>query len=234
MEFNFHFPEGFQWGVATDSYQIEGAVKEDGRGESIWDRFDAVPGNILDGNDGHIACDHYHRWKEDVQLMKHLGLKAYRFSIAWPRIYPDGVGKANEKGLQFYSDLVDELLANGIEPYITLYHWDLPQALQDRGGWVNRESAQWYCDYCKTIFERLGDRVRHWITLNEPWVVRFEGYAFGRFAPGLRDFSSALSAVHNILRGHGMAVRLFREMDVYHRKWRQLPGCAESERRSAG
>ena len=208
------FPENFKWGVSTASYQIEGGAREGGRGETIWDRFSDVPGNIEDGCTGEIACDHYHRWREDVQLMKQMGIQVYRFSIAWSRVYPEGCGAVNEEGLKFYSDLVDELLANGIEPCITLYHWDLPQALQDRGGWANRDSAQWFADYCRTVFERLGGRVKMWITLNEPWVSCFEGLAYGHFAPGHRDFSEALLAVHNELRGHGMAVRIFREMKL--------------------
>lgn len=214
MEFNFRFPEGFQWGVSTAAFQIEGAVKEDGRGESIWDRFCLTPGMIMDGSTGEVTCDHYHRWREDVQLMKELGIRTYRFSIAWPRIYPSGTGAINQKGIQFYSDLIDELIANGIEPAVTLFHWDLPQALQDRGGWANRDSADWFAQYARTIFEKFGDRVHKWMTLNEPWVACFEGYYYGHFAPGYRDFSLAIQSVHNMLRGHGLAVRAFREMGL--------------------
>ncbi len=214
MEMNYHFPDGFKWGVATASYQIEGAVREDGRGESIWDRFGSIPGNVREGATGEIACDHYHRWKEDIQLMKRMGIRNYRFSIAWARILPEGYGAVNPKGIQFYSDLVDELLKNGIEPAVTLYHWDLPQALQNQGGWTNRKCAEWFASFCEIVFKTLGDRVRLWITLNEPWVAGFGGYYYGQFAPGYRDFSAALEAVHNMLRGHGLAVRLFREMQL--------------------
>lgn len=214
MEFDYHFPEGFQWGVATASYQLEGGVREGGRGESIWDRFCSIPGNIREGANGDIACDHYHRWREDVQLMKRMGIKVYRFSVAWARIMPQGCGEVNQEGLKFYSDLVDELLANGIEPAITLYHWDLPQALQDQGGWTNRQCAQWFADFSRVVFEALADRVHMWITLNEPWVAGFGGYYYGQFAPGHCDFSAALEAVHNMLRGHGMVVRKFREMQL--------------------
>jgi beta-glucosidase len=211
---NCVFPEGFKWGVATASYQIEGAVHEDGRGDSIWDRFSHIPGNIPNNDNGDVACDHYHRYKEDVQILKKLKVASYRFSIAWPRIFPDGYGKVNPKGIRFYSDLVDELLANGIEPVVTLYHWDLPQRLQEEGGWVNRKTAEHFADYCRVMFEALGDRVKNWITINEPWVCAFCGHYTGDFAPGLRDFSAALEAAHNMLRGHGMVVRMFREMGL--------------------
>ncbi len=209
---NYLFPKEFVWGVATASYQIEGGVNEGGRGESIWDRFSHIPGNTRFNANGDIACDHYHRWREDVAIMRELGLKSYRFSIAWPRVFPNGYGEVNEEGVAFYSELVDALLANGIEPCVTLYHWDLPQALQDEGGWTNRNTAGHYAAYCKLMFERLGGRVKRWVTLNEPWVVAFGGYFYGDFAPGVRDFSSALQAAHTQLLGHGMAVQLFREM----------------------
>jgi beta-glucosidase len=205
------FPKGFVWGAATAAYQIEGAVSEDGRGESIWDRFCRTPGNILGAATGEVACDHYHRWREDVALMKRIGLKAYRFSIAWPRVFPEGRGAVNPKGLEFYSNLVDALLENGIEPYVTLYHWDLPQALQDRGGWTNRDTARRFEEYAVCVFEALGGRVRHFITLNEPWVCAFPGHFEGSFAPGLRDFSAALAAAHHLLMAHGLAVKRFRE-----------------------
>lgn len=205
------FPQGFVWGSATASYQIEGAAREDGRGESIWDRYCAVPGNVLGGDTGDVACDHYHRYKEDVALMKRMGLKAYRFSVAWPRVLPQGRGAVNEKGLQFYSDLVDELLAAGIEPYVTLYHWDLPQALQDLGGWANPEMPQYFLAYSKVVFDRLGDRVKHWITLNEPYCAAFLGNSEGRQAPGLHDFSTAVRVAYHLYVGHGLVVRHFRE-----------------------
>ena len=205
------FPEGFIWGSATASYQIEGAAKEDGRGESIWDRYCAVPGNVLGGDTGDVACDHYHRYKEDVALMKKMGLKAYRFSIAWPRVLPTGRGAVNEKGMAFYESLVDELLAAGIEPYVTLYHWDLPQALQDVGGWANPDMAQYFLEYSKLMLSRLGGRVKHWITLNEPYCAAFLGNSEGRQAPGLREFSTAVRAAYHMYVGHGLVVRYFRE-----------------------
>lgn len=205
------FPQGFVWGSATASYQIEGAAREDGRGESIWDRYCAIPGNVLGGDTGEVACDHYHRYREDVALMKQMGLKAYRFSVAWPRILPEGRGRVNEKGLAFYSALVDELLAAGIEPYVTLYHWDLPQALQDIGGWANPEMPQYFLEFSKAVFDCLGSRVKHWITLNEPYCAAFLGNYEGRMAPGLHDFSTAVRAAYYMYVGHGLVVKHFRE-----------------------
>lgn len=204
------FPKGFVWGAATAAYQIEGAANEDGRGESIWDRFSHTPGNVLNGDTGDVADDHYHRWPQDVALMQSLGLKAYRFSIAWPRIIPDGIGAVNDAGLDFYDRLVDGLLAAGIEPFVTLYHWDLPQALQDRGGWPNRDSAAWFADYTAVVSRRLGDRVHNWITLNEPWVSAFLGYMMGVHAPGIRDPKAAMQATHHLLLAHGQAVSILR------------------------
>ncbi|MGI9643560.1 MAG: glycoside hydrolase family 1 protein, partial [Acidimicrobiia bacterium] len=165
----YQFPEGFVWGSATASYQIEGAAFEDGRGQSIWDTFSHTPGNVLNGDTGDVACDHYHRWQDDIEVMKALNLNAYRFSIAWPRIIPDGDGAINQAGLDWYSDLVDGLLANGIEPYPTLYHWDLPQALQDKGGWRSRDTVDAFERYADAVISRLGDRVTNWWTINEPW-----------------------------------------------------------------
>lgn len=208
------FCDSFVWGVTTASYQIEGGVKDGGRGESIWDRFSHIPGRVLHDDHGDIACDSYHRAEEDVRLLKELGVKAYRFSIAWPRIFPGGYGQVSEDGLRYYEELIDGLLEAGIEPYVTLYHWDLPQKLQDEGGWTNRKTAEYFCDYCGVLFERFGGRVRHWITLNEPWVVAFVGNYTGEMAPGLRDFSAALTASHVQLLAHGMAVRLFRSMGL--------------------
>lgn len=205
------FPKNFVWGSATASYQVEGAAREDGRGESIWDRYCAVPGNVLNSDTGLVACDHYHRYKEDVALMKHMGLAAYRLSIAWPRVIPDGNGPVNEKGLDFYSDLVDELLAAGITPYVTLYHWDLPQALQDMGGWANPEAPAWFARYAQVVFDRLGGRVKHWMTLNEPFCTAFLGNYEGRHAPGLTDFSTAVRVAYHLYVGHGLAVKCFRE-----------------------
>jgi beta-glucosidase len=205
------FPEGFVWGAATASYQIEGAWNEDGKGESIWDRFAHRPYTIHAGATGDVACDHYHRMPEDVAWMKQLGLKAYRFSISWPRVLPSGRGAVNEKGLDFYDRLVDALLAAGILPNATLNHWDFPQALQDLGGWVSRDSPDWFVDYARVMFERLGDRVAFWSTHNEPWVLAFLGYAQGIFPPGWADATAAYQASHHLLLAHGKAVRLFRE-----------------------
>ena len=208
----YTFPEDFAWGTATASYQIEGAVKQDGRGETIWDRFCQMPGNILHNDNGNEANDHYNRYKEDVAMMKDLGHNSYRFSVCWARVMPNGQGEVSEKGIGFYSNLVDECLKNGIEPYVTLYHWDLPQALQDQGGWQNENSIGWFEDYCKVLFERLGDRVTHWITLNEPYCTAFLGNYTGEHAPGMRDLGTAILVSYNLLRAHGAAVRLFRKM----------------------
>ncbi len=208
------FPKGFTWGTATASYQIEGAVKQDGRGETIWDRFCQNPANNKYGETGERACDHYNRYKEDVRIMKDLGMNAYRFSIAWSRIQPTGRGEVNKKGLQFYSDLIDELLKAGIEPFITLYHWDLPQKLQDIGGWTNREIPRYFEDYCRIIFGNYGDRVTKWITLNEPKCSAYLGYAAGMHAPGYKDYSASLEAAYNLLCAHGRAVKLFRDMKL--------------------
>jgi beta-glucosidase len=206
---------GFLWGAATSAYQIEGAVAEDGRGESIWDLFCNTPGAIEAGATGDVACDHYHRWRDDVGLMAEIGLSAYRFSIAWPRIQPDGHGRVNAAGLDFYSRLVDGLRDRGIEPVANLYHWDLPQALQDRGGgWVGRETAERFADYSHAVFRRLGDRVSWWLTLNEPWVAAFLGYHQGIHAPGLRDLSAAVRASHHLLLGHGLAVAAYRSLGL--------------------
>ena len=204
------FPDDFVWGAATAAYQIEGARDEGGRGESIWDRFSHTPGNVLNDDTGDVACDHYHRFPEDVKIMAGLGLRAYRFSVAWPRVQPEGRGKANERGLSFYGRLVDALLATGIEPYVTLYHWDLPQALQDQDGWASRETAKRFVDYAYIVSSSLGDRVRHWITHNEPWEIAFLGHLTGEHAPGIRDLRTALQAGHNILLSHGEAASALR------------------------
>jgi len=205
------FPKDFIWGSATASYQVEGAVSQDGRGESIWDRFSHTPGKVLNGDTGDVACDHYNRYREDVQLMKELGLKGYRFSIAWPRIYPQGKGQVNQKGLDFYNSLVDELLKAGIEPIVTLYHWDLPQALQDIGGWDNRDVTDYFAEYAFKMYDVLGDRVKKWITHNEPWVVAFIGNAFGEHAPGYKDFALAVRITHHLLLSHAKAVQAYRQ-----------------------
>ncbi|MCB0966928.1 MAG: beta-glucosidase [Ilumatobacter sp.] len=210
------FPVDFVWGAATSSFQIEGAATADGKGESIWDRFCATAGTIVDGSDGTTACDHYHRVADDVALMADLGLNAYRFSIAWPRVVPNGTGEANPAGLDFYDRLVDELLAAGITPYPTLYHWDLPQALQDRGGWTDRATAEAFADYAATTVRRLGDRVTRWTTVNEPYVIANLGHLTGEHAPGHRDLGEALAASHHVLLGHGLARRAIKEIDPAH------------------
>lgn len=204
------FPEGFLWGAATAAYQVEGAWNEDGKGESVWDRYAHSGGRVDRGDSGDLACDHYHRMKEDVALMKELGLKSYRFSISWPRVIPSGTGAINKKGLDFYDRLVDELLAAGISPNATLDHWDLPQALQDRGGWQSRDSVQWFSDYAKVAFDALGDRVAMWATHNEPYVVSIAGYGGGDFAPGLADAAAGYRAAHCLCMAHGAAARAFR------------------------
>jgi beta-glucosidase len=200
------FPPGFVFGSATASYQIEGAVHEDGRGVSIWDTFSHTPGLVVNGDTGDVADDHYHRLDSDLDLMASLGLQAYRFSIAWPRIQADGTGKPNEKGLAFYGRLVDGLLARGIQPIATLYHWDLPQALEDLGGWTNRDTAHRFAEYAALTVESLGDRVHTWTTLNEPWCSAYLGYGSGAHAPGHRDGAAALTAVHHLNLAHGLAV----------------------------
>lgn len=206
------FPSDFLWGAATASYQIEGAAFEDGKGESIWDRFAHTPGKVLNGDTGDTACDHYHRYPEDIQIMQQLGLNAYRFSTAWPRILPDGVGNVNEAGLAFYDRLVDSLLAAGITPFITLYHWDLPQALQDRqGGWVCRDIAPQFVHYVDVISRRLGDRVKYWATFNEPGVFANCGHLWGVHAPGVQDSAAVPRVVHHQLLAHGMAVPVLRQ-----------------------
>ncbi len=204
------FPRDFIWGAATAAYQIEGAWNEDGRGESIWDRFTHTPGKIVDGSSGDVACDHYHRWTDDIALMQRLGLQAYRFSIAWPRILPQGRGQVNQPGLDFYNRLVDGLLAAGIEPYVTLYHWDLPQVLQDQGGWPARATAEAFVEYADVVSRALGDRVKHWITHNEPWCISFLSHHIGEHAPGWQDGPASLRAAHHILLSHGWTVPVIR------------------------
>jgi len=205
------FPDGFAWGTATASYQIEGAVNEGGRSPSIWDTFSHTPGKVDNGDTGDVADDHYHRYEEDVQLMDDLGVGYYRFSIAWPRIQPDGRGALNEEGVDFYSRLVDALLAKDITPWVTLYHWDLPQVLQDAGGWPARDTAERFAEYAVAVYDRLHDRVKHWTTLNEPWVSAFIGHATGRHAPGIQDPEATLLATHHLLLGHGLATQAMRE-----------------------
>jgi beta-glucosidase len=200
------FPHGFLWGAATAAYQIEGAATADGRTPSIWDTFCETPGKVAGGHTGHIATDHYHRYRDDVALMARLGLSSYRFSVSWSRVQPAGAGPANPAGLDFYRRLVDELLEQGIEPWVTLYHWDLPQQLEDAGGWPARDTAARFAEYAGIVHAALGDRVRYWTTLNEPWCSAFVGYAAGDHAPGRRDAPSAIRAAHHLLLGHGLAV----------------------------
>ncbi|MET7401203.1 GH1 family beta-glucosidase [Dactylosporangium sp. NPDC005572] len=204
------FPDGFVWGAATAAYQVEGAVDEDGRGLSIWDSFTRVPGAIAGGDTGDVACDHYHRYPEDVDLLAGLGLGAYRFSVAWPRIQPDGRGPANQKGLDHYRRVVERLLERGVTPYVTLYHWDLPQALQDAGGWPERDTAHRFAEYAVLVHDALGDTVRHWTTINEPKVASHAGYGTGIHAPGIRDLALRDRAVHHLLLGHGLALQALR------------------------
>jgi beta-glucosidase len=204
------FASDFLWGCATSSYQIEGAASDDGRVESIWDRFAATPGKVKDGSSGAVACDHYHRWPEDFDIGRDMGLNAYRFSIAWPRIFSSAGGAPNQKGLDFYSRLVDGMLERGLQPWATLYHWDLPQFLQDQGGWNNRATVDAYLAFVDAMTRRLGDRVQHWITHNEPWCTSIIGNFEGWHAPGLTDFKTALQVAHHVLLSHGKAVPLIR------------------------
>ena len=205
------FPPGFLWGAATASYQIEGAVRQDGRGPSIWDTFSHTPGAVHAGDTGDVATDHYNRYAEDADLIASLGLGAYRFSLSWPRIQPDGAGPANTAGLAFYDRLTDALLDRGVTPAATLYHWDLPQALEDAGGWPERDTAYRFADYAALVHDALGDRIDLWTTLNEPWCSAYLGYAAGIHAPGRRDPAAAMAAMHHLLLGHGLAVRSMRE-----------------------
>jgi beta-glucosidase len=204
------FPDGFVWGTATAAFQVEGAVAEDGRTTSIWDTFSHEPGRIIDGTNADVACDHYHRYRDDVALIAELGVSSYRFSIAWPRVVPTGSGATNPAGLDFYSRLVDALLERGIEPLATLYHWDLPQPLQDAGGWTNRDTAQRFAEYAAVVGAALGDRIPTLTTINEPWCAAFLGYASGVHAPGITDNASALAAVHHLNLAHGLGVAALR------------------------
>ena len=210
MVSKIEFSSGFLWGSATSAYQIEGSPLADGAGPSIWQRFCHTPDRVRDGDTGDVACDHYHRYLEDVALMRHLGMKAYRFSISWSRVLPQGRGPVNPMGLDFYDRLVDALLENSIEPLVTLFHWDLPAALDDRGGWLNPDIAHWFADYATIVFRKLDDRVKIWATLNEPWVVADGGYLHGALAPGHRNRFEAPIATHQLLRSHGAAVQAYR------------------------
>jgi beta-glucosidase len=207
------FPPDFVWGAATASYQIEGAVAEDGRRPSIWDTFAHTPGAILDATDGDVACDHYHRFAEDIAILADLGMTAYRFSIGWPRVLPTGAGAVNQAGLDFYRRIAETCLEHGVTPWATLYHWDLPQPLEDAGGWLSRETAQRFTDYAVTTATALGDVVRHWITLNEPWCSAFLGYAAGVHAPGRTLGVEAVKAAHHLMLAHGQAIQALRSVD---------------------
>jgi beta-glucosidase len=206
------FPPGFVWGAATAAYQVEGAVQEGGRGVSVWDTFSHTPGKVRGGDTGDIACDFYHRYRDDVKLMAKLGLKAFRFSIAWPRIQPTGRGQANRPGLDFYRSLIDVLLAHGIEPMVTLFHWDLPQTLEDAGGWANRDTAECFADYAGIVASAIGDHGGLWVTLNEPQVVAHEGYRIGLHAPGRSDDALAAASTHHLLLAHGLALARLRSV----------------------
>lgn len=207
------FPSDFAWGVATSSYQIEGATNVDGRGPSIWDAFCSIPGNVANLENGDVACDHYNRYAEDVAIMKDLGVDSYRFSIAWPRLFPNGDSVREERGFQFYNNLIDELIANNIEPVITLYHWDLPQALQEKGGWANREIISAFADYAEACVKAFGDRVSKWITLNEPWVFTWLGYLSGAHAPGLKELSAATATAHHSALAHAEASKRMKRVN---------------------
>lgn len=206
------FPAGFLWGTASSSYQIEGAWNQDDKGESIWDRFCHTPGKIKNRDTGDLACDFYHRYAEDIALMAEMGLNAARISLSWPRIIPEGRGKVNQRGIDFYNRVIDELLRRGLEPFVTLYHWDLPQTLEDGGGWPNRELAEYFRDYSEIAARNFGDRVKHWIVFNEPWVFTVLGYLLGIHAPGRREPTEALKAMHVVNLAQGMAVRVLREL----------------------
>jgi beta-glucosidase len=203
------FPDNFLWGTATCSYQIEGAVKEDGRGESIWDVFSHTPGKTLNGDTGDVACDHYHRWQDDIKIMQSLGYPNYRFSLGWPRILPNGRGKINQPGLDFYSRLIDGLLEAGITPMATLYHWDLPIALEN--AWLNREVVDAFAEYTEVVARHLGDRVKYWFTINEPWCASHLSYTYGEHAPGMKDRLKGILAAHHLLLAHGVAVKEIRK-----------------------
>lgn len=206
------FPKDFLWGVATAAYQIEGATTEDGRGPSIWDTFSHTPGKIQNGDTGDIANDHYHRYKEDIAIMRELGVQAYRFSLSWTRMFPNGDTVRNEAGFDFYNKLIDELIANGIEPLVTLYHWDLPQALQDKGGWTNRDVVTAFEHYAKAVAEAFGDRVTKFTPINEPWVMSWLGYGTGVHAPGIADFSQAIAASHHTILAHNRVLKAIKSV----------------------
>lgn len=207
----YEFPEDFIWGVAAGSYQIEGGWKEDGKGESIWDRFCHTPGRIKDGTNGDVSCDFYHSYEEDIRRMKELGYPNFLLTISWPRVMPEGTGDINRAGIEFYRKVLTQLRNHGIKSYLVLYHWDLPQKLQERGGWMNREIVGWFEDYARTMYRELGDLADNWITILEPWVISFQGYWLGIHAPGYQDYSAALTVAHHLNLAHGTAVKAFRE-----------------------
>ncbi|MGD9712498.1 MAG: glycoside hydrolase family 1 protein, partial [Thermomicrobiales bacterium] len=204
------FPDQFHWGAATSAYQIEGAVHEDGRGESVWDRFVQTRGVIAGGGTGEVACDHYHRFIDDIAIMSQIGLNAYRLSLSWPRILPDGWGRVNNTGLDFYDKLIDELLAKGIQPCPTLFHWDLPSRLEDSGGWLTRDAPKAFEEYADLVTRKLGDRVKRWTTINEPWTLAVKGYGQGVHAPGHRNWGEVPVVGHHLLLAHGLAIRAIR------------------------
>lgn len=231
------FPENFMWGVATSAYQIEGGWQADGKGESVWDRFSHTPGKILQGHNGDIACDHYKKFREDIEIMKQLGVKTYRFSISWPRVLPTGRGRVNQAGLDFYSRLVDALLDVGIDPFPTLFHWDHPQALEDQGGWASRETAEAFVEYAEVMGRRLGDRIQNWATLNEPAVSAWLGYLTGFYAPGHKDINLAVRASHHLLLAHGWSVPALRSYSpkadvgiVLNINWTQAASSSRQDR----
>lgn len=210
----YTFPKDFIWGVATAAYQIEGAHNVDGKGENIWDRFTSIPGNIYKNHNGNVACNHYNLYEKDIEIMEELGIKNYRLSISWARIFPKGYGEINQKGLDYYKRLINTLISKGIKPAVTLYHWDLPQHLQDMGGWANRKVIDYFVEYAELMFKEFGDVVPIWITHNEPWVVSILGHAWGVHAPGIKDYKTALQVAHNILLSHGKVVKLYRSMNL--------------------
>ena len=214
MEQKFVFPKGFEWGTASASYQIEGGWNEGGKGECIWDRFTHTPGHIDDNTTGDVACDFYHRYEEDIAILKKLGIQVYRLSISWPRVIPNGVGEVNPEGIAFYRTVLKLMRDNGMKTAVTMYHWDLPQKLQDRGGWANREIVGWFTEYAKVLYKELGDLVDDWITLNEPFCTSMLGYWIGEHAPGYHDYGMALQAVHHLMMSHGAAVKAYRETDL--------------------
>ncbi len=234
MTAKIEFPSTFLWGTATSAYQIEGSPLADGAGPSIWQRFCHTPNMVRDGDTGDVACDHYRRYREDVALMRGLGMKAYRFSISWSRVLPQGRGAVNPMGLDFYDRLVDALLENGIEPMVTLFHWDLPAALDDLGGWLNPDIAHWFADYASVLFRKLDDRVKIWATLNEPWVVTDGGYLHGALAPGHRNRFEAPIATHQLLRSHGAAVQAYRGEGKHRIGDRREPRAQVSRVRGEG